>query len=496
MVTSHKDHQPNIAKLKRVDAPESKVDWIISVAMLSEGWDVKNVFQIVPHEERAFNSKLLIAQILGRGLRRPDNWQGDEPVVTVFNHDAWSGRIKGLVDEILEIERRLNSSINPDSPYHFTLHNLEYTRVPEVSESRKVGEYNLLEKGYVDLPTQVENEEVTVDFERAVSGEHQQFKTAIVRRTFPMREVAAEIYRRLSDIDMESKDAVNPEDRTQYTKQFTFARCEEIIQESLNRANIQTGCVTEENKQRILQALGPLRRKSAKRVIYTHTPQALKTLHTSNKPMESCSAAELRRGSKSVFYIAECEQSLPDEQQSFFHEAIDPDGDFASACVEVTNPADFKTPVYLSIADAKPERMFMRELCKRENALHLDNWLKNTHMGFYALEYAWKKGEHPKRGEFSPDFFILKSQWVFVVEIKDDGEINEPSTENIKKHEYAREHFKKLNDWLEKEKISIRFQFNMLSPKNFNMFFQMLREYGLEGFKSELDVAMLKAGGI
>ncbi|MEI7867123.1 MAG: hypothetical protein WCI11_04460 [Candidatus Methylumidiphilus sp.] len=82
----------------------------------------------------------------------------------------------------------------------------------------------------------------------------------------------------------------------------------------------------------------------------------------------------------------------------------------------------------------------------------------------------------------------------FLVEIKDDGEINEPSTENIKKHEYAREHFKNLNDWLEREKISTRYQFNMLSPKNFNMFFQMLRENGLEGFKSELDVAMLKAG--
>jgi type III restriction enzyme len=45
--------------------------------------DVKNVFQIVPHEERAFNSKLLIAQALGRDLRRPDGWKGEEPVVTV-----------------------------------------------------------------------------------------------------------------------------------------------------------------------------------------------------------------------------------------------------------------------------------------------------------------------------------------------------------------------------------------------------------------------------
>lgn len=93
-VTSAKEHQPNVARLRLVDSPSSKVEWIVSVSMLSEGWDVKNVFQIVPHEEKAFNSKLLIAQVLGRGLRRPEGWQGEDPIVTVFNHDAWSGRIK------------------------------------------------------------------------------------------------------------------------------------------------------------------------------------------------------------------------------------------------------------------------------------------------------------------------------------------------------------------------------------------------------------------
>jgi len=55
------------------------------------------LIQIVPHEERAFNSKLLIAQVLGRGLRRPDGWKGDAPVVTVFNHDAWSSAVLARV---------------------------------------------------------------------------------------------------------------------------------------------------------------------------------------------------------------------------------------------------------------------------------------------------------------------------------------------------------------------------------------------------------------
>jgi type III restriction enzyme len=118
-VSSSSKHQVNVARLKLVDQPASKVEWIVSVSMLSEGWDVKNVFQIVPHEERAFNSKLLIAQVLGRGLRRPDGWQGEDPIVTVYNHDAWSGRIKHLVNEILEIERRLTSTVNAASTYNW-----------------------------------------------------------------------------------------------------------------------------------------------------------------------------------------------------------------------------------------------------------------------------------------------------------------------------------------------------------------------------------------
>src|SRR5205823_10525085 len=108
-VTSTPKHQANLARLKLVDSKQSKVEWIVSVSMLSEGWDVQNVFQIVPHEERAFNSKLLVAQVLGRGLRRPEAYLGERPIVTVFNHDAWSSRIQNLVDEVLEVEKRISS---------------------------------------------------------------------------------------------------------------------------------------------------------------------------------------------------------------------------------------------------------------------------------------------------------------------------------------------------------------------------------------------------
>jgi type III restriction enzyme len=491
-VTSAREHQPNVARLRIVDRTTSKVEWIISVSMLSEGWDVKNVFQIVPHEERAFNSKLLIAQVLGRGLRRPDGWQGADPVVTVFNHDAWANRIRHLVDEILEMENRLSSAIIDDSPYHFDLHNLDYTRETDTSHFVKKGEYRLLEQGFVDLPDQVEIEDVTVSFERAVTGDHSMFRTKLEHKTYSVDEVAEEMYHRLRSIDEESKDADDPKDRTRYTKKFRYERCLEIVNASAKRARIKEGRITEDNRQKILQALGPLRRKQAKRVVYRQIPNVLCTFSTRGRQVISVSAAELRRGDKTAFFTPDCSETIPDEQRDFFMAVTDQDGDYRAGSERISNSHDFKTPCNMSIADSTPERKFIRSLCDRQNAEEIDGWLKSAPQRFYTIEYAWKKGEHPKRGDFSPDFFIKKSSTVYVVEIKDDGEILDPSQENRKKCEFARSHFDQLNKWLKKESIDVRYQLNFLTPKDFNKFFIKLRQDEAKGFRSELDIVLAR----
>lgn len=492
-VTSAAEHQPNVAKLRVVDSHASKVEWIVSVSMLSEGWDVKNVFQIVPHEERAFNSKLLIAQVLGRGLRRPEGWSGQDPIVTVFNHDAWSARIRHLVNEILEIERRLSSSIVESSPHHFDLHTLDYTRDEDTSEFTKRGEYRVLEQGFVDLPTQVEAEDVSIEFERAVSGEHVKFKTRVEHKTYTVEEVAEQMFRRLQSIDEESRDSNDPKDRTNYAKKFPLERCELVVADSLKHASIKSGRITEDNRQKFLQALGTLHRKRAKRVVYKLSPRALMTIHTRERQAESCSAAELRRGDRTVFYVPGSEATLPDEQVDFFKEVQDPDGDFRAGREPVANTHDFKVPLNLVIADGTPERKFIKGLCERDNAKMIDAWLKNTPQRFYTIEYSWKKGEHPKRGDFSPDFFIKMGDMIFVIEIKGEEEIPEPSMENRKKYEYAIAHFNRLNNWLEKEGVPMRYQFNFLTPSGYSKFFQKMRNGGLKGFCSELDVELRRA---
>jgi type III restriction enzyme len=494
-VTSAAEHQPNIARLRNVDTSTSPVEWITSVAMLSEGWDVKNVFQIVPHEERAFNSKLLIAQVLGRGLRRPEGWTGEDPIVTVFNHDAWSGRIKHLVNEILEIQRRISSRVLKASEYNFDLYNIDYTREEDTSEFAKRGEYRFLEDGFVVLPSQVEVEDAVVEFERAVTGERTKFKTQIQHKTYTAEEVAEVMFQRLKSIDEESKDAEDPKGRTNYSVRFPLERCVQVVGDSLKRMRIKSGRVTEDNRQKFLAALGTLRRKKAKRVVYRLRPKALVTLSTKERQSESCTAAELRHGSKTIFYGPGCESTLQDEEVKFFREIEDKDGDFTGARVPVDNSHDFRTPLNLVIADASNERRFVRLLSERQNAQAVDAWIKNTPQKFYWIEYAWKKREHPKRGEFSPDFFVKIGDAIYVIEIKDDGEIAEPTLENQKKYEYAISHFKRLNEWLKKQGLAQRYQFNFLSPKNYGAFFQKLRDKDLTGFRSELDVVLATVNG-
>ena len=99
----------------------------------------------------------------------------------------------------------------------------------------------MFEDGYVELPTQVEAEDVTVEFERAVTGEHVKFKTTIQHKTWTVEEVAEQMFQRLKSIDEEAKDAEDPKDRTNYARKFPLAKCEEIVEASLKRAKIKSG---------------------------------------------------------------------------------------------------------------------------------------------------------------------------------------------------------------------------------------------------------------
>ena len=58
-----------VEKLLRVEHGDEPTEIVIHVNMLKEGWDVTNLYTIVPL--RAANARTLVEQSIGRGLRLP-----------------------------------------------------------------------------------------------------------------------------------------------------------------------------------------------------------------------------------------------------------------------------------------------------------------------------------------------------------------------------------------------------------------------------------------
>ena len=67
--TRGEESDENVSRLLQVENPTSNVEIVIHVNMLKEGWDVKNLYTIIPL--RASVSEILTEQTIGRGLRLP-----------------------------------------------------------------------------------------------------------------------------------------------------------------------------------------------------------------------------------------------------------------------------------------------------------------------------------------------------------------------------------------------------------------------------------------
>jgi len=50
-----------------------------------------------------------------------------------------------------------------------------------------------------------------------------------------------------------------------------------------------------------------------------------------------------------------------------------------------------------------------------------------------------------------------------------------------------------MNKWLKPAGSPVTYRFNFLTPKDYNQFFEKLRDNDLDGFRSKLDAALSKA---
>jgi type III restriction enzyme len=85
-----------VTRLLAVERREEPTEIVIHVNMLKEGWDVKNLYTIVPL--RAANARILIEQSIGRGLRLPYEKRTGVTAVDRLNIVAHD-RFQEIIDE-------------------------------------------------------------------------------------------------------------------------------------------------------------------------------------------------------------------------------------------------------------------------------------------------------------------------------------------------------------------------------------------------------------
>ena len=487
-------HKQNVdLYLPSVDKAHSQFEWIVSVSMLTEGWDVKNVFQIVPMEERAFNSKLLIAQVLGRGLRLPPAYPN--ATVTVFNHANWTGKIKSLVDEIIELEMKLVAHPileGERSKYHFTLYTINYDKTQEevsISKPNTVFDYS---KEEIKLSAQIETYNLTTTFVNTKAQEHA-VEYRIEKELFSVESVVNKIYedfrlREWEGVTLKMKD-------NEYTKNDLPPRetIERLIRNSMKSRAITGDWLDKHNRQVIFSSFHTLLRKTSKTLITKRVATELIKISTTQRERETLSVSSLRRDS-TVFYTPEYEDELTDNDVKAVCVVVIEDESFPKRATKSVNTALFKTPIDLVFSTAEPERRFIELLAKQENAEKITAWVKSKNQRFYEIEYSITSdaGKHSRQGKFNPDFLIiLKSaseEYVIVVEIKADDDV---SPENKAKLRYARQHFLDLNAALAEQNISQTYLFHFLSQQDYAEFFGYLKDgrliSGNDPFRSKLE---------
>ena len=452
--SEYKNELDNIEEINP-DKVGGKVEFIFSVGKLLEGWDVDNVFQIVPMEERIFNSKLLISQVLGRGLRIPRkvlavDIQQTYPWLTVTNHEKFADHIRELMDAVTNSDMYITSEplkvIDKDnwrSKHHFSLFNLNYLAGEKIEDITEEDQLPLPMRELILTKYDVD-ENVTIE---RIKGTE---KYALKKKTVSVDSLVDALYRRFKGREYEGIhfDFGNGEQN----------RCPEedeirnTILVAMEKAGIPYNGLTEDNKKQIelyfIQFLPPGKKKR----VFINIKGDLVPISTQKLERESIRVGELERDATAFMsesYEEEVDEKSKamikhlietrkpkkqqDAQQGFSF--IDSTGllskhsEYVRPFIEnddrppyIVNPSVLKSPQSTILVSHYPEKEFVFRLL--EHAQYLDSWIKSPDKGFYSVDYEyWKGGKDRVRQGFNPDFFIKIDLDKYITILKKKGEV-------------------------------------------------------------------------
>jgi type III restriction enzyme len=428
VVSSAPEHTANLPMLRTVDMPGNSVEFIFSVSMLTEGWDVKNVLQVVPHEKRAFNSKLLISQVLGRGLRLLPGYP--DARVVVFNHARWAPEMQRLFDDVWFDEQRVHSAPITASPHHFDLELRKIERVigvaaaPTSPGGRAAGEPLSL-KGQADS--------TTIGRLADMSGRAEERRYRYSEDSLSLDEFIADIEAKVILPDIEAGKWPDPGSSTLRAEIGAAMATRQISGDRLSATN-----------QAIVYDWLKPPVKSGKRTAVTTVHDQLLTRSTKELVVQSVSRSEIG-GDVTIAVRTDNNRAIRTRDHEGDYDLLDtiisdPDRRMR-AVVMVSEEGSWRTPLDVVIVSHTPERTFMSELFSRPGPI--DDWVKSPDTGFYGVPYTVPNTI--RQATFNPDWFLRLGNHVLAAETKTDGDL---ADENRAKLRDATEWFTHLNEKL------------------------------------------------
>lgn len=528
------DYQEKLDAIEETDPAKigGKVEFIFAVNKLSEGWDVDNVYQIVPMEERVFDSKLLISQVLGRGLRLPRQVPlgqilGNYPVVTITNHEKFADHIKELLYAVTDCDTRFVSRLLSKesgakrAAHNFLLFNLNYVSRARLEEPKEP------KQDMQDRTLRFEPSSEKLELRVTYMIDKKNFSLA--KNFYTVDQVIEEIFKRFETQQFE-RAQFDFGDGITCSELPDRETIEQVVRKAMEKASIAGDRISEENKKRAELFFNQFLPRGKKKRVLENVEGDTDYIKTAGMDMSSARSGELDKDA-SVFISEEYESELDKENlfviEDFGKRRKDSDAqqitlDFAGKSeseyirslvpgkpLYVVNASLFKTPQNLVIVSHGPERDFVFQLV--DNAKYIDSWIKSRNMDFYSLDYEfWKGGKDRVRRSFNPDFFIKvdlqryidlliadgknvdrlhalqdkgKKELVLVVEIKSDEDRDEITRA---KERYGEDHFAAVNKRLDeinaidvpeefRAGIHQAYVFFLLTPEHYGSWFGRLR---------------------
>ncbi len=348
-----------VSTVGKAGRPGGQIRCVVSVAMLSEGWDARNVTQILGL--RAFSSRLLCEQVIGRGLRRADYKDLSKPEYV---------DIYGVPFSLIPVEREAAGTRNLEPPTQVKAlpereeFEISFPRIvgyrPETTVDMKIDESKLepliLDEG--DEPTKVIlGEGITYyatggQLQPLPAGEEFNVEEALAREQTVAFVVARDLCDKLPE----------------HHARFLFPRAQQVAMDYIEN-RVETNGLP-----RRLVALTKYTQEIVERILASVTTATGETIH---RPVQSVFSPE--GTTKSV--------------------------DFATRR-PTYKPA--KSHVSHVVCDPQHENADLDDLWEARAAKHLDNhkrvkaFAKNDHLGF-SIPYRYQADEP----SYVPDFLVV-----------------------------------------------------------------------------------------